>query len=115
MPYITNEQMTAKRNAIKKAFPNWRFSITRLHYSTISVDILEAPIDLINKEGNRHVNPFYIKDQFEGEVKESLQKIYEIASEGKRELVYDQDYGSVPTFYTDINIGKWDKPFIYKQ
>lgn len=114
MPYITNEEMTEKRNAIKKAFPNWKFSITRHNYSTIVVDILQAPIDLVNNSGNRNVNCFYIKETFTGEAKEALLKIHDIAANGKRALTYDQDYGSVPTFYTDINIGKWDKPFIHK-
>lgn len=50
MPYITNEQMTEKRNAIKKAFPNWKFSITREHYSTIRVAIMEAPIELTTND-----------------------------------------------------------------
>lgn len=35
-----------------------------------------------------------------------------MAAEGKRELVYDSDYGSVPTFYTWLHVGAWDKPYI---
>jgi|ERR1035437_968578 hypothetical protein len=113
MAYITSEEISEKRKAIKKAFPKWKFSITRRHYSTIVVDILEADIKLTDKpyEG---VNHFYIKDHYQGEIKEALQQIADIMIKGEKIVSEDSDYGSIPNFYVDLNIGKWDKPFIYK-
>jgi hypothetical protein len=33
--------------------------------------------------------------------------------EGKKEESFDGDYGSIPTFYVNLRIGDWDKPFKY--
>lgn len=51
MSYITAEQIREKRNAIKAAFPGWKFSITRKHLSTIKVVVQQAYISVPNKIG----------------------------------------------------------------
>ena len=116
MPYITAEEVKIKRNLIKKSFPKYKFSITREHHSTISVCITEAPINLLtdNKHrGYEQVNHFHIKEHYADtpEIRDVLLVIYNIAFNGQRELVYDMDYGRVPTFYVSISIGRWNKPF----
>lgn len=115
MSYIASETVKEKRKAIKKAFPTWKFSITRKHHSTISVSILEADIKLTDKP-NESVNHFYIKDHYKDkpEIAEALQKIADIMMEGKETMYHDADYGNVPNFYVHLNIGEWDKPFVYK-
>jgi hypothetical protein len=116
MPYISTQEVAEKRKAIKEAFPNWKFSIVREHYSSLNVCIMEADINLLDDEnmerGYQGVNQFYIKDHFQGEVKEKLQQIYDIMREGNRIISEDADYGSIPSFYTNISIGKWDKRFM---
>lgn len=114
MPYISTEKVAQKREAIKAAFPHWKFSITCDNNSSIAVAILEADIEL-TQEKHVQVNPHLIKqDRYgTGAAKEALEKIYSIASAGVDTEVEDGDYGRVPTFYVHLNIGKWDKPFIY--
>lgn len=116
MPYISSEEVKAKRERIKKEFPGFKFSITRKHHSSINVNILEAPINLLtNKEGRTHeqINHFYIEEHYKDnpEIKNVLLKIYNIMSEGVRIISEDGDYGSIPNFYTNISIGTWEKPF----
>lgn len=114
MPYISTEEVKAKRAEIRAAFPDYKFSITCQHHSSISVKILSGPLALTtNERGNEQVNHFYIADHYADrpEVAKLLQAVQDIASRGKRELVYDSDYGSVPTFYTHLEIGKWDRPY----
>ena len=117
MPYISTEEVKAKRQQLKKEFPGFKFSVRKRHHSEISVTIIEAPIDMVSEEnkerGYESVNPYYIGRDYEDrpEVEKVIQKIQSIVSAGQRELVYDSDYGSVPTFYTSISIGDWDKPF----
>lgn len=113
MPYISKEVVTQKRKDIKKAFPDWKFSITKRHDSTLNVCILEANVKLTEKN-HESVNHYYIKEHYQGEVKECLQKIADIMLEGEKIVSEDSDYGSIPNFYVDLNIGKWDKPFVYK-
>jgi len=40
-----------------------------------------------------------------------LLKIKAILIKGQKEEVYDSDYGSVPNFYININIGEYETPF----
>lgn len=115
MPYITTEQVNEKRKAIKNAFPNWKFSITKKHHSSIDVVILEADIKLTEKE-NEGVNTYYVKDHYKDapEVMEALQRIVDILEGDNETLYHDGDYGNIPKFYTHLSIGKWDKPFVFK-
>ena len=112
MPYITTEQVNAKRKAIKLAFPTWKFSITKRHHSSINVVILEADILLTEKE-NESVNHFYVKDHYKDkpEVAEALQKIVDIMNGDNATMYHDGDYGAIPKFYTSLSIGEWNKPF----
>ncbi len=118
MPYITSEEVKEKRQALKKAFPNIKFSVTKRGYCQINVTILSAPFNMLT-EGKPYesVNQYHINENYKDHPKtlKTLLKIQEIISKNQRELVYDSDYGSVPTFYIDISIGSWDKPFKVKQ
>ncbi|UII80026.1 LPD29 domain-containing protein [Flagellimonas sp. CMM7] len=116
MPYITTEQVKEKRILIKKALPEYKFSIRREHGTSIDISILEGPINLMDGSEHRsyvQVNQFYIKDHYADrpEIAKVLQTVYQIASSEQRELVYDGDYGSVPNYYVSINIGQWNRPF----
>lgn len=116
MPYIATDDVKVRREAIKKAFPRFKFSITREHHSSISVDILEAPFNMITNKENRpyeQVNHYYIAEHYKDypQIKEVLEKIYHIMASGNHIIAEDADYGSIPAFYTNISIGRWDKPF----
>ncbi len=114
MPYISTEDVTKKRKAIKAAFPTWKFSITREHYTSLNVSILEADLLLTDKP-NESVNHFYIQDHYvNSEIQTALQTIADIMTAGTKIVSEDIDYGSIPNFYTNLSIGKWNKPFIYK-
>ncbi len=118
MPYITTEEVKAKRNVIKKEFPNFKFSITRENHSSINVAIMEGNLDLMESSERSYtsVNQFYIDKNYEHspEIRDLLKAVYRIAAESQTELVYDGDYGSVPTFYVNMTIGKWDRPYKLK-
>lgn len=117
MPYISTEEVAKKRAEIKKAFPNWKLSITRHHHSSICVDILQADIQLLldTEKKSESVNYFYIADHYKElpEAKDALLKIYEIINEGNRTVSVDGDYGNIPQFYVSMSVGQWDKPFVY--
>jgi hypothetical protein len=118
MPYITTERVAEIRAELKKEFPDFKFSIVREHHSSIIISILEAPLDfgaaIDGEKKYDQVNVYHIASFYEDqpEVRDALLKIYSIANRGNYTVVEDSDYGSIPSFYCDINIGKWDKPFI---
>lgn len=114
MPYISTEEVKGKRQLIKAAFPQFKFSIRKLDHMKISVTILSGPIQMTNNEnGYEQVNHHWIDEHYNDrpQVKDVLKGIYQIISVGQKELVYDMDYGSVPTFYIGISIGDWDRPY----
>lgn len=43
---------------------------------------------------------------------EIIEGITEILERGNYTLVVDGDYGAVPKWYTGVQIGKWDKPYV---
>ena len=45
MPYITKEQVKTKRDALKKALPQYKLSITTENYSGIKVVVQSGPVD----------------------------------------------------------------------
>ena len=114
MPYITSERVAEIRKEIKNQFPGFKISVTRRHSSTVCVAIMEAPFDLLpNKEEKHETVDCYIKRHYADLPKtaEVLQKIYDIMDKGNRTMFNDVDYGDVPKFYTDLEIGQWDRPF----
>ena len=45
MPYITKDQVKAKRAALKAALPQYKLSVTTEHYSGIKVAVMAGPTD----------------------------------------------------------------------
>lgn len=118
MPYISPKRVKEIRNVIKTKYPKFKFSITLNHYSSIHIDILSGPIQMIITEqrpgkGYEQVNQYYIADHYEKfpEVRDILLDIYNIANEGNGTEVIDGDYGRIPHYYINMAIGRWDKPY----
>lgn len=107
------------RQALKKEFPQIKFSITS-DLRSITVAIMQAPINFLENShranrGHEQLNHHLIEDDFKNneEAKEVLLRIKELIFDEQKELTYDGDYGSVPNYYGNIHIGKWDRPFVY--
>jgi len=117
MPYIDKEKVKEYRDKIKKQFPGIKCSVTREHYSSIRVALMESNLpELSHLDGQyKQINNFYITEHYAGDpfLRDILNGINDIIEKDNSELVYDSDYGSVPHYYTNIHIGRWDKPFVY--
>ena len=118
MPYISTERVSEIRKQIKKEFPKFKFSIRTRHHSSVYVTILSGPFEMITTEdpyNRRHesVNHFYIDEHYAEfpKVKAVLKRIYKIMNEGNYTEVYDGDYGAIPSFYCNIEIGSYEKPY----
>ncbi len=121
MPYITKEQVKAKREALKKALPEFKLSITTEHYSGIKVAIMRGPSDFGTEYSQ--LNPYHDyraetwnRDTEEYESNPAIADIMDIImpilNEGKGASTEDGDYGMIPDYYTWVHIGKWDKPYV---
>ena len=123
MPYITKDQVKAKRAALKAALPAYKLSVTTEHYSGIKVAIMAGPTDFGTEY--TQLNPYinYREERYNsstGEwesnphIQDVLDIVMPILNEGMGEGFEDSDYGHVPDYYTWVHIGKWDKPYQVK-
>lgn len=107
--YFVKQRAIELRKQLKELYPDVKFSITIHHYSSIHIDIMSAP----EKYGFQNVtdfNVYNLEKSFEGESLAMMQNIWNLANV---DVVYrdTSDYGSQPSFYISMYIGKWDKPF----
>jgi len=121
MPYITKDQVKAKRAALKAALPAYKLSVTTEHYSGIKVAIMAGPTDFGTEY--QQLNPYidYREERYNsstGEwdtgnphIQDVLDIVMPILNEGQGEGFEDSDYGHIPDYYTWVHIGKWDKPY----
>ncbi len=105
MPYISTEHVANIRKELKNEFPEIKFSIRRENYSSVNVHIMESPYKF--SKNYEQINHFYTENH---ENQELLKKITGIVIRDQKEVVYDSDYGSVPNYYLNLQVGKWDKP-----
>lgn len=115
MPFISSEEVAAIRKGIKRALPDYTFSIRKQHHSTIDVAILSGPI-----VGVDHVNAHWYKETFRPD-KENRPDVIAVIDAILAEIFRvkpckivseDGDYGSIPNFYYDVSFGRWDKPYV---
>ena len=129
MAYMDQERKAVIAANLKKVMPaGWKYSLRVRHHSTLILTISEAPVDLIaeyvakakarkpdtyytGEEKHITVNPYWIRDQFEGERLEQIQAIKAAMMEGNHDRSDIQtDYFDVG-WYIDISFGRWDRPF----
>lgn len=135
MAFMSQENKKRKEAALKTIIPkSWRWSLAVDHHSTLVLTIWEAPVDLIaaiNKrasetyrpeffaarvrENHAQVNHYVLSNQFEGATLELFEKIKAACMEGNHDRSDIQsDYFDVG-WYFQIDIGRWNKPFVVKQ
>lgn len=109
MPFITKQEVTDIRKALKTKFPKWKFSIGGSNSSNLSVRILKSTHDF--KEKSKTVNIYWIDRSFEEQdaavLQSILDTIYSVAE--RKTISEDADYGSIPSYYLDFKIGNWNK------
>lgn len=110
MAYLSKEATKEIRDNLKKAFPDFKFSVQNDRYNAIRVAIMEAPVRFHADDYAQinHYHPHFYQNE------DILRKIITIVNEKN----FDNsdimtDYFSVG-YYVSISQGKWDKPFVLK-
>lgn len=115
MPYLNKEYTKKVRQELRSRYPEFKFSVTTRHHSTLSVKILSGPLDLgVDSDGYDQVNHFHVEKHYEDypEARDFLTEVLGVMSQDYDSCVHtDGDYGNIPNFYLDLQIGKWDKPY----
>jgi hypothetical protein len=119
MAYMNQEKKTKIAAALKKVVPaGWKYSLSVRHHSTIVMTISSAPFDLIGKlydtdRTDISVNPYWahehLKDCAEKQVILKALECLNLDNFDNSDPM--TDYFHVG-HYVDLNIGKWNKPFV---
>ncbi len=118
MAYVSQElkkELAPKIKEILKKF-KMKGSISVRHHSTLVVTIKSGVLDLLDDTNDSYssVNVYHIDSHFKNENKKFLSELLEammIGNHNRSDIM--SDYFDVG-WYTDIEIGKWDKPYIFE-
>ena len=134
MAYISTQEVAAIRKELKAQLPQYKFSVTKHHHSSVTVAFMKGPAFAEFQTRDRYTGEFkddvmgdheqlnhYHAESFYGEENGALikkvEKIIKTApvKAGGREW-YDNsdamtDYFDT-AFYMNIHVGKWDKPYV---
>lgn len=134
MAYINAEQVKAIRLALKKEFPEFKFSVTKRHHSEVDVRLMSGPsfdkqklwirgedvvVDLNNMDTWSTINHYHTYQY--GKYEKFFNKIIEIIKTapfkaGVGDLWFDESDSQTDYFHTayymSIGIGKWNKPYV---
>lgn len=111
-------------NAILKKY-GLKGSLSVRHHSTLVLTIRSGKLNIIGnfndnikksevmaRDNYLQVNPYWAQDHFSGEVKECMVALVKAMNDGNfNDSDPMTDYHSVG-WYIDINVGKYDKPYV---
>jgi hypothetical protein len=125
MAYVSQELKSKLAPQIKAICKKYgvKASLAVRNHSTLALNIKSGKIDFISDYGNSddarkfgiQVNPYWYKDHFTGKSKAFLSEVIPAMNDGnwdKSEIQYD--YFNVG-WYIDVNIGKWNKPYVLEK
>ncbi len=133
MAYISAEDVNHIRVALKKEFPQYKFSVTRDHHLGVNINFMKGPrfaeyeyfdrysgeMKKDNLDGHHQINHFHLESFYGKENAEILGKVSEIAhtapglAGGKKYYNNNDiqsDYFDV-AYYVSIHVGKWNKEY----
>jgi hypothetical protein len=123
MAYYSQErkaQIAPKIKALLKKY-GLKGSLSVDNHSTVVLSIKSGKIDFIRnlnsdvsapRGGYINVNPYHYQYHFNGDALSALTELFGVLNEGNHDNSDIQsDYFDVG-WYVDVNIGKWDKPYI---
>lgn len=129
MAYVSQElkaKLAPKIKAVCKKY-NVKATLAVRSHMTLCLNIKEGAIDFIGnfakttgkdandwsvKKGSIDVNTYWFRDHFDGRAKQFLEEVIAAMNNGNHDNSDVQsDYFDVG-WYIDVNIGKWDRPYI---
>lgn len=119
MPYLDKNLTKQVRKLLKKRYPEYKFSVRTRDHQAMDVTIYSGPMDLMKGVDREYddVNHFWVDEHYEDfpEKRDFLNDVLSIMQVQQREESYDGDYGSIPTYYINLRIGSYDRPYEVKR
>ena len=135
MAYMNQERKNKLAPAIKSVLKKYgiKGSISTDRHS-LNVNLQSGVLDLIGNmnatcsndpyqadrfapvtNGNTQVNPYWFQNHFSGKAKKFLTELLAAMNDGNHDNSrIEVDYFDVG-WYVNVNIGKWNKPYVVKQ
>ena len=133
MAYINAEDVNHIRVALKKEFPQYKFSVTRDHHLGVNINFMKGPrfseyeyfdrysgeMKTDNLDGHHQINHFHLESFYGKENAEILGKIHTISltapAKNGGKVWYNNsdamtDYFDT-AYYVHISVGKWNKSY----
>ena len=122
MAYISQQDKKDLAPAIKAVLKNYgmKGTIAINHYSSLVVNIQSGVLDFTDHfthgDGYIQVNTYHIESWYSGTIKKFLSELLKAMKGTKWYNKSDAmvDYFDI-AYYMDINIGKWNKPYVLKE
>lgn len=113
MAYIETSKVKTIRETIKKAFPQYKFSVRTEHHSSVYVTILSGPMAF--KCDHTQLNTYYLNELEDSNLRDLALKIEKIIRTIAPVTYHETgDYGNQPDYYMHIHLGSWCKPYEVK-
>ena len=121
MAYVSQQDKKELAPAIKKVLSKYgmKGSISIRHHSTLQVTLQSGAIDFkdySHGDGYIQVNTYHIDSHYSGKAKAFLNELLD-AMKGPK--YFNNDDAMTDYFhrshYTDINVGKWNKPYFLQK
>ena len=117
MAFINKENVKQIREALKKEFPEIKFSVRKENFSSVYVSILKSPYDFsdlpfFRQDSYTNVNHFRVPDCVHRRLLEKILKVIKTGSDRKWFDKSDSmtDYFHV-AFYIHLYVGHWEKGY----
>lgn len=113
MAHVSKELKAKLAPSIKAVLKkyNMKGTIAVRHHSTLVVNIRSGAIDF--SEDYIQVNPYWVNEHYEGVARDFLNELVDAM---KGPDYFNNDDAQTDYFhrshYTDINIGRWDRPYV---
>ena len=121
MAFITAKEVKSIRVALKKKYPNLKFSVKKKDCMSVNVSIMKGDLDFTNiLEGRDYISINHFYPENYDNYKKLIEDITDIiktapANEGGKEWFDDSDPQSDyfhTAYYFSINIGQFDKGYV---
>lgn len=117
MAYMSQENKKVLAPTIKAICKKYGVTATLAvrNHSTLCLNIRKGRLDFLkdSEHDNISVNTYWIEDNHDGEIKDFLLEVKNAMMAGNHDNSdIMTDYFDVG-WYTEINVGKWNKPYIY--
>lgn len=116
MAYVSNEKKSQIQAALKPIFQKYGIKATvgrNSYKSTLVVNVSAGDIDF--GTDYQQVNVYWVDDHYTGKAKNFLNEVLDAIK--KSGEWYDESNAQIDyfntAFYIDINIGRWDKKYVY--